>query len=156
MSNDPPEPLVVAMLESEPKQLRQTGPDASLAAVRSAEAEDHLQSILDSAIDYAIFTTNEHGIVTSWNEGAWCVLGWHEDEIVGQDGAVIFTPEDREKGAPKQEMETASAKGRAEDERWHLRKDGSRFWASGVLMPLCKGSPGFLKNPAGPHGAAPR
>ena len=65
------------MLESEPEQLRQTGPDASLAAVRSAEAEDHLQSILNSAIDYAIFTTNEDGIVASWNEGAWCVLGWH-------------------------------------------------------------------------------
>jgi signal transduction histidine kinase len=27
-------------------------------------------------------------------------------------------------------------RGRAEDERWHLRKDGSRFWAAGIVTAL--------------------
>ena len=31
-------------------------------------------------------------------------------------------------------MTKAREIGRAEDERWHLRKDGTRFWASGLMM----------------------
>jgi PAS domain S-box-containing protein len=136
-------------LEAEVERLRQlhhqAGVDAALAAVRTAETEGRLGAILDSATDYAIFTTDERGFVTSWNEGAWRLLGWHEDEIVGRDGRVIFTPEDRAEGVPEQEMQAASTEGRAEDERWHLRKDGTRFWASGIAMPLRSGLPGFLK-----------
>jgi len=109
------------------------------------KSEDYLQAILDSATDYAIFTIDGHGSVSSWNEGASRILGWGEDEIVGQDARVIFTPEDRHAGALEREMQTASAKGRSDDERWHIRKDGSRFWASGVLMPLRTGTAGFLK-----------
>ena len=108
-------------------------------------SEGRLHAILDSAIDYAIITTDERGIVTSWNEGAWRILGWREDEIVGREARVIFTPEDRDAGIPDQEMQAASAKGRADDDRWHVRKDGSRFWASGILMPLRSGASGFLK-----------
>ena len=52
------------------------------------------------------------------------------------DSRLIFTPEDRERGAPEAEMAKALAEGRAENERWHLRKDGSRFWGSGLLLPL--------------------
>ncbi len=33
-------------------------------------------------------------------------------------------------------MSEALAQGRADDERWHLRKDGSRFFASGTMTPL--------------------
>ncbi len=109
------------------------------------ETKTRHQLILESATDYAIFTTDEHGNVTSWNEGARRILGWREDEILGQDARIIFTPEDREAGAPEREMGTASAQGRAEDERWHLRKDGSRFWASGLMIPLRDSSSGFLK-----------
>ena len=37
---------------------------------------------------------------------------------------------------PEKEKETSRTKGRAEDERWHIRKDGSHFFASGVQTPL--------------------
>jgi PAS domain S-box-containing protein len=141
--------LEIARLKAEVERLRQDShqarTDATLAAARSVEAEDRLQAVLDSATDYAIFTKDERGFMTSWNEGAWRLLGWHEDEILGQDARVIFTPEDQAEGVPEQEMRTASNEGRAVDERWHLRKDGSRFWASGLLMPLRGGTPGFLK-----------
>lgn len=104
--------------------------------------------ILKSATGYAILATDLAGSVTAWNEGARQLLGWKEGEALGQDARMIFTPEDRIANAPEQEMEGALTDGRAEDERWHIRKDGSRFWASGLMMPL-KGSvgttEGFLK-----------
>ncbi|HYI06220.1 MAG TPA: HWE histidine kinase domain-containing protein, partial [Reyranella sp.] len=78
------------------------------------------------------------------NVGAERLIGYAEAEIIGLDGDVIFTPDDRAAGAPERERAGARAHGRAEDERWHVRKDGSRFWGSGFLMPLNDGS-GFVK-----------
>jgi PAS domain S-box-containing protein len=109
-------------------------------------SQEWLQLIIDSAVDYAIFTLDEAGIVTSWNRGAERLLGYKEDEIIGRDGRIVFTPEDREVKAPEREIQAALSEGRALDERWHLRKDGSRFWGSGLLMPLKhEAGPGFLK-----------
>jgi signal transduction histidine kinase/ActR/RegA family two-component response regulator len=48
----------------------------------------------------------------------------------------IFVPPDRQAGVPEVELQVATEQGRAEDERWHMRKDGSRFWASGVMIAL--------------------
>jgi PAS domain S-box-containing protein len=112
--------------------------DAELAANRAAlrEREERLRLVLDSAADYAIFTTDLDRRVSSWNAGAERLLGWSDEEVVGRSGDVIFTPEDRESGAPEGEAARALAEGRAENERWHLRKDGSRFWGSGMTMPL--------------------
>src|SRR5260221_8130744 len=83
--------------------------------------------------------------ITSWNVGAERLLGYSEQEILGQTADLIFTPEDRANGAPEREAETAATKGRAEDERWHRRKDGTRFWSSGLLMPLRVPAAGFCK-----------
>ena len=107
--------------------------------------EEQRRLILESATDYAIFTIDSKGFVTSWNAGAERILGYREEEILGHDGRVIFTPEDRQAGAADREIATARKEGRAENERWHLRKDGSRFWGSGLVMTLKMGDPGFLK-----------
>jgi PAS domain S-box-containing protein len=98
--------------------------------------ERFLEAILQSAIEYAIFSLDLDGLITSWNEGAIRVLGWTAEEAIGLPGSIIFTEEDKKVGAPQQEMTTALEEGGALDERWHLRKDGSRFWASGQLMAL--------------------
>lgn len=104
------------------------------------------RAILESATDYAILTLDEAGRVTSWNSGAEALLGWTAAEARGLDSRVLFTPEDRERRAPEAEMAEARKMGRAEDQRWHLRKDGSRFWGSGLLMPIRDDvPPGFLK-----------
>jgi PAS domain S-box-containing protein len=89
--------------------------------------------------DFAIFATDTEGHILSWNPGVGHLLGYEESEWVGRHGSVIFTHEDRERGADKQEMETAAREGRALDERLHVRKDGSRFWSSGLLMALRDG-----------------
>ena len=78
--------------------------------------------------------------------GAKAVLGWDEAEVVGQQGDLIFTPEDRAANRPEVEMKKALTEGRAADERWHVKRDGTLFWASGQLTPLYDGSlHGFLK-----------
>ncbi|MEA3187238.1 MAG: two-component system, chemotaxis family, CheB/CheR fusion protein [Chthoniobacter sp.] len=107
-----------------------------LRQVQSAlqESEGRLALIIENAREYAIFSTNPEMIVTSWNPGAERLLGYHEKEIIGKSADLIFTPEDRVVGAPEAEKEQAVAEGRATDERWHLRKDGTRFWGSGYLM----------------------
>ena len=110
-------------------------------------SEERLRLTLDNITDYAIFTMDVDGTIKTWNVGAEGVFGFTADEIIGQPTALVFTPEDRERGVHLAEMETAIERGRAEDERWHVRRDGSRFYASGVLTPLREGDElhGFVK-----------
>lgn len=102
-------------------------------ALDAAELND---LILQSIVDHAVITLDRDGRVTSWNEGAERILGWTEEEILGQSADVFFTPEDVENGRRDVEMSTALERGRAEDERWHRKKGGERLWASGLMMPL--------------------
>ena len=92
--------------------------------------------MVGSVRDYAIFAISPEGRIGSWNAGAELIFGYQEEEAVGQGADIIFTPEDRERGAPEEELRKAAEEGRAEDERWHLRRDGTRFWASGMVTPL--------------------
>lgn len=98
--------------------------------------EDRLRLIEENVRDYAIFTMTPEARVASWGLGAERILGYSESEVIGMEFFHIFTPEDREAGSPEHELKVAAVTGRAEDERWHLRKDGSRFWASGILTAL--------------------
>ncbi len=110
------------------------------------ESEARLQLLMESVKDYAIVTTDLQGIIIDWNKGAENVFGWKADEIVGKPIDIIFTPEDRAANAPLLERRTALQNGRAADERWHLRKDGSRFYVSGMMTTLADGEvEGFVK-----------
>jgi PAS domain S-box-containing protein len=110
----------------------------------SPQSAELFHLIVENIKDYAIFMTNVEGRVISWNPGVERLLGYKENEIIGQSVAVIFTPEDVQAGAHIKEMERAAEFGCAEDTRWHLRKDGSRFWANGMTMPL-KNANGTLR-----------
>jgi PAS domain S-box-containing protein len=100
------------------------------------EAETRNRQILDSAIDYAVIATDLEGNVNRWNEGARRIFLWTEAEILGEPIDLIFTPEDRAIGRPSIEMGRAAVSGVGDDERWHIRKSGERFWASGEMTPL--------------------
>ncbi|WP_188052372.1 PAS domain S-box protein [Aureimonas fodinaquatilis] len=91
-------------------------------------------SMLQSSRDFAIIGTDLNGVITEWNAGARYIFGWSGDDIIGKTVTMIFTPEDRAAGADKKEMLIAAETGRAADIRWHLRADGSRFWAAGELI----------------------
>src|SRR5436190_124896 len=106
---------------------------------RLRRSEQRYRAIIDSIRDYAIITTDLDGLVERWNDGAVRLFGYGESEIIGRPIDLLFVPEDRANDAPQRERETAREKGRAADERWHLRKDGTRFYCSGVLAPLADG-----------------
>ncbi|MGV3774904.1 MAG: PAS domain S-box protein [Verrucomicrobiales bacterium] len=112
------------------------------------QSEERFRLLVERAEDYAIIIMDKEGIITNWNPGAERIFGFSEQEIVGQGSEIIFTPEDRKKNIPLKEMETAFQHGQATDERWHIRKNGSQFWASGYLILLKEGpdeTPGFAK-----------
>ncbi|MCE9606115.1 MAG: PAS domain S-box protein [Planctomycetia bacterium] len=98
--------------------------------------QERWQILMDTVQDFAIFMLDETGKIITWNLGAERILGYKEEEILGHNFCQIFTPNDSASEQPEFELATAKEKGRAEDERWHVRKDGSRFWASGVVTPL--------------------
>ena len=100
------------------------------------QTEERLRLVVNSATDYAIFSTDLERRVTGWSPGAQIMLGYTEAEIVGQPCDLIYTPEDRAAGAVEMEVEAAARVGRFENERFHVRKDGSRFYGSGVGVPL--------------------
>jgi PAS domain S-box-containing protein len=98
--------------------------------------------------DCAVFIINRDGCVSSWETGAESIYIYAGEEIIGQPASIFFTPEDTLNGAPELEFKTAEAEGRAESERWHVRKDGTRFWGSSVVAPLVDESGnlrGFVK-----------
>jgi PAS domain S-box-containing protein len=110
--------------------------ETSRATQALLDAEERFRLLIDSAHDYAIFFVDVENRIVDWNIGAERIVGYSEEEAVGQLGSIIFTPEDIEAGAHEAELHTATREGRAQDERWHVRRDGELFWASGVLMAL--------------------
>lgn len=100
---------------------------------RQATSAMPWSSLLGNIREYAIFTLDEHGRFDSWNRGVRELLGYDKEEFIGQPSELIFTAEDRESGAAQAEMEVARRSGEAMDDRWHVRKDGSRFWANGIM-----------------------
>ena len=104
------------------------------AAEALRQGEERMRLILENVREYAIFTQDLERRVTSWNAGAERLLGYAQEEVLGQPGDLIFTPEDRAARAPEKEVQLARKEGRASDERTHMRKDGSRFPANGIMM----------------------
>src|SRR5690554_1858104 len=91
------------------------------------------QSLLGGLQAYAAFTLDPEGVIESWNAGVGELLGYAEEEFVGRHGSIIFTIEDRARGAFESELAGARERGEATDDRWHLRKDGSRVWVNGIV-----------------------
>jgi PAS domain S-box-containing protein len=91
---------------------------------------------VDSTNDYAMFTLDPRGHVASWNTGAERIAGYREKDVMGRDFSMLYPSEDVENGKPQKALQLAAGEGRYEEEGWQRRKDGSLFWASGVISPL--------------------
>ena len=98
--------------------------------------DDFYSQIIDSLQDYSIFTLDNEFIINSWSSGASKIFGYESDEIIGQHFDVIFTEEDIQNGIPQTEIQAALIEGRATDNRWHICKDKSVFYAYGLVFPL--------------------
>jgi len=107
-----------------------------LAEAELRESEERSRRIVEGVQDHAIFTTDPSGRIGDWTPGAERIFGWSADEIRGQPADLLFTPEDRAAGVPARELATARDEGCANDQRWHIRNDGTRFFANGSVRPL--------------------
>jgi PAS domain S-box-containing protein len=98
-----------------------------------AESERKFRLLVESVVDYALFTLDLEGNVQSWNPGAERLKGYNAGEIVGRHFSVFYTEEARATGDPARILAQARANGRFEGEGWRVRKDGTRFWANVVI-----------------------
>jgi two-component system CheB/CheR fusion protein len=114
------------------------------AQTRVTRTEERLRDAIASNRDFAVLTTDSKGIITTWNEGAMMIFGYRPEDIVGKPVDILFTLQDRTSGAPGEERTAAAREGRASDERWHVRKNGTNVFCSGVVTPLGTGG-GFIK-----------
>lgn len=100
------------------------------------QSQERYRLLVENAIEYAIFTMDVEGRIITWNPGAERILGWTEEEAKGRSGEIIFTDTDKAQGRFQKELKGAMKNEAANDERWHRRKDGSKFWATGMMYPL--------------------
>jgi two-component system CheB/CheR fusion protein len=111
-----------------------------METLRAGMAGDELDRVIVEVFrrcaDYAVILLDPQLRIVSWNAGAENLFGHAEAAVTGLPGDLIFTPEDRQRHMPEHEAAMARSSGRAHDDRWHVRKDGTRFWASGVLLTL--------------------
>ncbi|SAM30984.1 CheR family methyltransferase [Pseudomonas sp. 1 R 17] len=108
--------------------------------------EERMRLVAESTHDFAIIILDDHGAITDWNTGAELIFGYSKGEVLGAYYDLIFSPEDRTAGVPESELRAAREHGRGEDERWHVRKDGSRFYCSGEVTQLKSDSlQGYVK-----------
>ncbi len=108
------------------------------------ETRENYRLLVETTTDFAIIMTDPDGLITHWNPGAQKILGMSAEEAIGNPLSVLSTPEDHDTGQAIRELDIARESGRAEDVRWHRRKDGSRLWANGMVMPL-KNDDGSLR-----------
>jgi PAS domain S-box-containing protein len=110
--------------------------ETKAAAEALRRSEEQLRLLVENVHDHAIFTLDTEGRITSWNPGAGRIFQYGASEILGRNGGVLFTPEDLERHEEKKELAAAARDGRASDDRWQMRRDGTRFWASGVTSAI--------------------
>jgi PAS domain S-box-containing protein len=106
-------------------------------AHRDAEKiRKHLELMINSVRDYAIFLLDATGHVVTWNEGAERIKGYRADEIIGKHFSEFYTPEAKAIGHPQHELEIAKKVGKYEEEGWRVRKDGTLLWANVLITAL--------------------
>jgi PAS domain S-box-containing protein len=92
--------------------------------------------MVQSVSGYAVFSTDLHNRIATWDEGAEDLFGYRRDDVLGENARFIFTPDDIEHHIPEAELASAMANHSAIDERWHVKKGGVIFWGSGLMMRL--------------------
>ena len=106
----------------------------SEAALR--QSEERFRLLVEGVQDYAIYSLDSGGVITSWNSGARRIKGYTADEAIGQHFSRFYTPEDIERNLPAKVLQIARDEGHFQGEGWRVRKDGSRFWSNVVITPL--------------------
>ena len=119
----------------------------SLARPDGADVLGFTRLMLQESRQYGVVLLDQEGFITGWNHGAVFITGFTPVDVIGRPMSALFTEEDRAFKLDLLELETAARAGAADDERWHQRKDGSRFWAAGTCARVgaAGSSQGFVK-----------
>ncbi len=107
-------------------------------------ASDSYRRLIASLTDQSVILLGADGRILSWNRGAQHIKGYTEEEILGQHFSVLYTPEAVAIGHPQSTLEVAQVTGRYEEDGWRVRKDGTRFWASVIIIAI-RGEDGTLE-----------
>ncbi|SAK43459.1 PAS/PAC sensor hybrid histidine kinase [Caballeronia hypogeia] len=114
----------------------------------ATEANERLRLLINSVSDYAICMLDQNGYVRSWNDGARAIYGFTAQEAIGRHFALFYTADEHGRDRPADDLALATKRGRVEHEDWHVRRDGSEFWAHVMLSALPgngDGAQGFVK-----------
>ncbi|WP_053223113.1 PAS domain S-box protein [Roseivirga seohaensis] len=120
-------------VELRTKELRESN-----NSLKKSEMRNHL--MVDEIQDYAIIYLDSEGNIENWNKGAEKIKGYHEKEIIGKHFSVFYIQTDKENNVPQKLLTLAKEKGKAVQENWRVRKDGSLFWASVVITAIKDGN----------------
>jgi PAS domain S-box-containing protein len=99
-------------------------------------SEERYHQMVAEVQDYAIILLDEKGIIQNWNTGAEYIKGYGSNEIIGRRFDVFYTEEDRQNNLPDRLLNEARKNGKATQQGWRVRKDGTRFWAMVVITAL--------------------
>ncbi|SAL45455.1 PAS/PAC sensor hybrid histidine kinase [Caballeronia peredens] len=108
----------------------------------ATEANERLRLLIDSVSDYAICMLDQNGYVRSWNDGARAIYGFTAAEAIGRHFALFYTSDEHGRDRPGDDLKLTAKRGRVEHEDWHVRRDGSEFWAHMILSALPNDSSG--------------
>ena len=100
------------------------------------QSEERFRLLVEGVKDYAIFMLDPYGCITTWNEGAQRIKGYEAEEIIGEHFSIFYTDRDVERGHPEEELRNAATEGSFEEEGLRVRKDGSTFFANGLITAL--------------------
>ncbi|WP_346317603.1 PAS domain S-box protein [Chitinophaga sp. YIM B06452] len=139
--------MLVASLEKSEEDSRQRLASLEKSAEEQTEellrrnmelkkSEERYHKMIEEVEDYAILLMSREGLILNWNKGAEKIKGYREDEIIGKHFSIFYLPEDREQLLPWKLMAAAETYGKAMQEGWRVRKNGTRFWGSIVITAL--------------------
>ena len=99
-------------------------------------SEERYRLVVESVKDYAIYTLDKEGYITSWNQGSEHTKGYSQQEVLGKHYSLFFSPLEIETGKPWTYLISATENGRFEFEGWRTKNDGSQFWANSIISPI--------------------
>jgi len=109
---------------------------AGILHIKLAQTNERYRLFLDGVKDYALYTVDPGGRVTSWNRGAERLFGYTEAEVIGQDSSSLLVTGTPNREAMQQARVEADRSGSVEFEGWRVRKDGTRFFGAGVMASM--------------------
>lgn len=133
MLEAPSDNNILASLSGEPSQ--------SPAERKEPVLYSHL---IEGLTEYAVFALSPKGLILSWNAGAEKTFGYSAAEVLDMPFDIIFSAEDQASGAPQNELDTALNGAAPQHDRWHVRKDRTRFWGTNTIETLFDESHTFI------------